>query len=323
MKKLVFAALAIAGVLFLAGCPNQDGPTSTTVSFISAEQTGGVDGTMDSTGLILTFDIDPATLAASDITITGAAKGELSGSGTTRTLGISGITVANGQTISIAIADPNGYTISGSPQTATVYCRPVYSEPTGGPYEAGDTGQAGGIVFYVNPNADDDGWKYLEAATSTMDPNPWTTDTISGGSLWDNSQTPIDIPALTNFAANMPIDNAKLAPELGKGKANTKAIVAQLDGSARPANECANYKGGGYDDWFLPSIAELKYMYDNLRKEDKGGFSNTYWSSSESNGNTAWCMFFDGANAGVMTPMSKNNNNLQVRPCRAFLPLSL
>jgi Beta-L-arabinofuranosidase, GH127 len=31
-------------------------------------------------------------------------------------------------------------------------------------YEVGDTGPAGGLIFYVNPNAAADGWRYLEAA---------------------------------------------------------------------------------------------------------------------------------------------------------------
>lgn len=45
----------------------------------------------------------------------------MSGTGTTRTLGISDITVADGETVSVAIADPSGYVLSGSPQIAVVY----------------------------------------------------------------------------------------------------------------------------------------------------------------------------------------------------------
>ncbi|HBD94704.1 MAG: hypothetical protein A2015_07115 [Spirochaetes bacterium GWF1_31_7] len=91
------------------------------VVFQSAVQTGGTSCTTESTGLTLTFDIDPTTLAASDITLTGATKGALSGTGTTRSLVISSITVANGATVSVAITSPIGYSISGSPKTAVVY----------------------------------------------------------------------------------------------------------------------------------------------------------------------------------------------------------
>jgi len=54
----------------------------------------GSANTQDTDILTLIFDKDPTTLTAADITITGATKGTLSGSGNTRTLAISGITVA-------------------------------------------------------------------------------------------------------------------------------------------------------------------------------------------------------------------------------------
>lgn len=91
------------------------------VVFQSAVQTGGVSGTTTSTALTLTFSVDPTTLTADNITVTGATKGALSGSGTTRSLAISDITVANGATVSVTITSPVGYAISGSPKTALVY----------------------------------------------------------------------------------------------------------------------------------------------------------------------------------------------------------
>lgn len=94
------------------------------VTLVSAVQTGGSSGTVSTTGLILTFDIDPATLTADDITVTGAAKGALSGTGQTRSLSVSGITVADGGTVSITISNPVGYSIKGSPMTAVVYKGP-------------------------------------------------------------------------------------------------------------------------------------------------------------------------------------------------------
>jgi hypothetical protein len=45
----------------------------------------------------------------------------LSGGGTTRTLAISAITVADGETVSVAITSPSGFMLSGSPQTAVVH----------------------------------------------------------------------------------------------------------------------------------------------------------------------------------------------------------
>jgi formylglycine-generating enzyme required for sulfatase activity len=94
---------------------------SIAVALLSAVQTGGASGTDDTTALTLTFDADPATLTADDIAVTGATKGALSGTGTTRSIVISDIIVANGDEVSVTITSPAGYSITGSPQTTVVY----------------------------------------------------------------------------------------------------------------------------------------------------------------------------------------------------------
>jgi len=66
---------------------------------------------------------------AADITVTGATKGTLSGTGTTRTLEISGITVANGEEVDVAIANPDGYTVTPGSRDVAVY---VASSDDGG-----------------------------------------------------------------------------------------------------------------------------------------------------------------------------------------------
>ncbi len=81
----------------------------------------GTTGTVDTDTLTLGFDEDPTGLAASDITVTGATKGALSGTGTSRTLAISAISVANEGTVNVAIADNNGNTFSPTNKDVTVY----------------------------------------------------------------------------------------------------------------------------------------------------------------------------------------------------------
>lgn len=39
---------------------------------------------------------------------------------------------------------------------------------------------------------------------------------------------------------------------------------------------CKDFRGGGYDDWYLPNINELNFVYRNT------GYLGDYWSSSES-----------------------------------------
>ncbi|MCF7944904.1 MAG: BspA family leucine-rich repeat surface protein [Spirochaetia bacterium] len=98
--------------------------TTTNVVFQNAVQAGGTSGTADSTGLLLTFDVDPTTLTADDISVTGAAKGALTGTGTTRSLEISDITVGDSEAVTVEITSPEGYALTGSPQTAVVYKAP-------------------------------------------------------------------------------------------------------------------------------------------------------------------------------------------------------
>ena len=142
--------------------------TRTAITFESAEQTGGTSGTADSTGLTLTFSVDPTTLTADDITLTGATKGALSGTGTTRTLAISNITVGNGETVSLTIANPSGFTISGSPQTAVVYTDTTIP-PTAVTFESAV--QTGG----TSGTADSTGL----TLTFSVDPTTLTADNIT------------------------------------------------------------------------------------------------------------------------------------------------
>ncbi len=125
---IIMGTLLAVVLLVTTGCDlagpdaNEDGDSdSTNIVFQGATQTGGISGTTDSTGLTLSFDGDPSALTADYITITGATKGALSGNGTTRSLGISDITVGNGETLSVTITSPDRYAISGSSKTALVY----------------------------------------------------------------------------------------------------------------------------------------------------------------------------------------------------------
>jgi hypothetical protein len=125
-------------------------------------------------------------------------------------------------------------------------------------YKIGDTGPAGGIVFYVRENAPQGEWRYLEAA-------------------------PADLPEAAWGAYKVDIDGTET--RAGSGKKNTGLIVAKLREireSGKAAQRCTGYEVNGYRDWFLPSKDELDLMYKNLKKKGLGNFtSKIYWSSSE------------------------------------------
>jgi Protein of unknown function (DUF1566) len=44
---------------------------------------------------------------------------------------------------------------------------------------------------------------------------------------------------------------------------------------------CSEYRGGGFSDWRLPTLEELKQMYKNISAIDSLDTSGVYWSSTE------------------------------------------
>jgi hypothetical protein len=150
--------------------------------------------------------------------------------------------------------------------------------------EPGDTGPAGGKIFYVD-TLDAYPWKYLEAA-------------------------PADLSVTYAWAFTENLISTQVA--IGSGAANTTAILG-TDADADAAKASADYSYGGYSDWFLPGKDELGAMYDN--KASIGGFSDDYyWSSSEYSGNHAWSQYFSN---GAQCSSNKYSAD-SVRAIRAF-----
>jgi hypothetical protein len=102
---------------------------------------------------------------------------------------------------------------------------------------------------------------------------------------------------------------------IGTGFANTNSIIsAQGETTTSYAAGLASaYKGGGYDDWFLPSKDELNKLYIN--KLIIGGFANNnYWSSSEQDFDFAFKRNFINGDQNFNTKV----NVFYVRAIRTF-----
>jgi hypothetical protein len=158
-------------------------------------------------------------------------------------------------------------------------------------YKIGDTGPAGGIVFY-DKGAFSDGWRYLEAA-------------------------PVGTDFTAEWGAFMKgVYGTRTA--VGSGKRNTQLIVdylqrfGEINGAAQV---CSTLDINGYKDWFLPSKDELDLIYKNLAQKGLGGFnSGFYWSSSRTNGHNAWYQFFSNG----IQDYAAELNPVSVRAIRAF-----
>jgi uncharacterized protein len=130
-------------------------------------------------------------------------------------------------------------------------------------YEPGDTGPAGGLIFYVNPKFETDGWRYLEAAPFDQ----------SAGAKWGCFRQAIA------GARGMAV---------GTGRQNTKDMLAACAEPGSAAQLCAALDVNGVHDWFLPSRDELALMYKNLKAAGVSDFGTrgvadnfSYWTSSQ------------------------------------------
>lgn len=76
-------------------------------------------------------------------------------------------------------------------------------------------------------------------------------------------------------------------PGLGTGAANTAAIVAQPGCTGGAAVDCGACSPGGYDDWYLPSRAELEKVAVYSAMFDVFPAGVFYWSSTEAGASSA------------------------------------
>ncbi len=158
---------------------------------------------------------------------------------------------------------------------------------------------AGGMIFFIDMN---DSIPDIQGMVAAVE------DQASGSSEWGCSG--LDILNLNNVA-DMGFTHGA---ELGDGQINSELILAECFNSNSAAKLCNEYKGGGYDDWFLPSRYELYLMHMNLYKNNYGGFFAYYWSSTEANENSSWEIYFPQGEISLAI----KDLGLSVRAARAF-----
>lgn len=158
-------------------------------------------------------------------------------------------------------------------------------------FKIGDTGPAGGIVFYVTALGDHG----LESAPADLNGG--------AGVAWGCGG--VEITGADNLT-------------IGGGAQNTADILAGCSDIFIAARIADAYSLNGFDDWFLPSIDELKVLF--AQKDVVGGFANDFYlSSTEDNSTTARVQnFLDGSNPNLLISSGKNYNGNKVRAVRIF-----
>ncbi len=167
---------------------------------------------------------------------------------------------------------------------------------TNSSYVIGDTGPAGGIVFY-DKGSYSNGWRYLEAAPTDQSTFPG----VAAG--WGCLGTLI--PNANNY-------------DVGYGLENTEAIINNCGAAGIAARKAADYTLNGFDDWFLPSNGELHLIYTNLYQNGIGNLNGiaTYWSSTQNNSISAQARNFN--TGGGIIHQNKSYEYYHVRAVRRF-----
>jgi len=191
----------------------------------------------------------------------------------------------------------------------------------------GDTGPAGGIIFYVADGSGGRsyGFNFFNDAADTIGKTAYYLEvSLKNAKMEDfGSYTTNNVPKMRwsideTHGFYPVVSSVANAIEIGTGKRNTALIISVEEEVRSYGNYyvyaalfCDRYGNGTlYNDWFLPSNDELDELLRNLPF-----ITTQVWSSSQVDSNTARAVSF--VSAGYSHPHNKNQS-LLVLPIRAF-----
>lgn len=222
--------------------------------------------------------------ATSNTTLTSLSNLNAIGTITTGIWSASTIDIAHGGT-GLNTAGLSGQALTSSAAGTLTWTN--VSELTGAHYIGESFG--GGIVFYVYDN----GKHGLIVATEDQ----------STGVSWYNGSY---------------ITTNALRDGVNAGLLNTERIIFSQGAGNYAAQIAANYKGGGYGDWYLPSAYELGLLHIQRALFFTGpNVIIYYYSSNENPSNNMQVMCYRFSTALYNTYLLKSNI-LRVRAIRAF-----
>ena len=199
--------------------------------------------------------------------------------------GTNGVDGADGTSCSLGSCTVDGEaTLTCGANSIQIPC--VYTPLT---YAIGDTGPAGGIVFYITPGS---------------------------GGLHGLEVSPVDLSTDAEWGCESTELSGANGTDIGTGAQNTADIIAECSSSGTAARLAGNYELNGFTDWFLPSRDELGELYLN-RTSVSGLGINEYWSSSQFDAENAWLYQFGSSGSNLQVELFKSFGFF-VRAVRAF-----
>ena len=202
-------------------------------------------------------------------------------------------------------------TVTGLVNSETATVTTTYTSNSceyGGSCSVGDVAPGGGYVFYVSATTINvatgisTGGIYLATA-----PQTWSGAAADPTAKWGCSGTNV----------------SGTSSSVGSGAENTRLINAACATAGIASRLAADSSAEGFTDWFIPSIGELNLIRSNLKVNSLSNLNGTdYWSSTQDATNPTTSAQYQYFTGGSFGPTDKNNN-LSVRPIRAFSPTAL
>lgn len=205
------------------------------------------------------------------------------------------------------------------------------------------TGLTNGVDYTFTVTAvNENGTSAPSSASNSVTPNVQVGDLLHGGVVYYVAPTPTDLDgdgkvdiglicAVEDQSAakrwilgfnTQTTENGNTSTAIGTGQTNTTAMMNQANYAGGAAQVADDYSvtdnGVTYNDWFLPSLEELKEMYSQKNSIEAAAgvtpFGANYWSSSEHNSSKAKSVDMSSGND------SNTNKNTQrnVRAIRTF-----
>lgn len=158
----------------------------------------------------------------------------------------------------------------------------------GGECKVGDIGPGGGVVFYVAPTVQSWG-QYMEITTSSLHNGSWQCDT----------------------------SQLRTSRDFGTGRSNTQQLVRLGCIGPRVADDFVSQTG--FDDWFLPSVDELRVAAQagHLRVA-KGAWSSTTDGGCVSTNYGCWMLSVGPEGAIGSTAAGCCSDNTVIQAVRMF-----
>jgi len=202
---------------------------------------------------------------------------------------------------------------SAPPATATTTTAAPLTCSTGGNCQVGDVGPGGGVIIYAEAFRSSWG-RYIELA-----PAGWASPNSA------LALTKEDPAIIWCDSSSTSIAGAR-GPSIGAGLSNSSAMVAVCTAGA--ANLASSYRGGGLTDWHLPSVEEMRVIYNVAYLGNLGDLvrKQSYWTSTEDDAFTAfWFDLSAGGPASLSGFVDRfgvrwetKKSKMLVRPIRVF-----